>query len=211
KGKGYRLLDVKVPGHPDWRLRFRRGYQPGNAPAAASKITDPLTALSAGILPHNDLPLRLTAIPSPGPAHLAEVVLALEVSVPRRDLQERDGKLRDTLKYEVLVVDEKKARVHSVGGLEGRLVLSPTGAADTSAPDTVTYQVTHGLDVMPGKFEFRISAMSGKLATGGGGYLSVEVPHCHAQPLALGGLSIPYADGRPGPGAPAHGSGATLS
>src|SRR4029078_13384161 len=68
KGKGYRLLDVKVPGHPDCRLRCRRGYQPGNAPAAASKITDPLTALSAGILPHNDLPLRLTARPAPGAA-----------------------------------------------------------------------------------------------------------------------------------------------
>ena len=26
KGKGYRLLDVKVPGHPDWRLRFRRTH-----------------------------------------------------------------------------------------------------------------------------------------------------------------------------------------
>jgi len=211
KGKGYRLLDVKVPGHPDWRLRFRRGYQPGNAPAAASKITDPLTALSAGILPHNDLPLRLTAIPSPGPASLAEVVLALEVSVPRRDLQERDGKLRDTLKYEVLVVDEKKARIHSVGGLEGRLVLSPTAAADTSAPDTVTYQVTHGLDVMPGKFEFRISAMSGKLAKGGSVYLAVDVPDFRAAPLALGGLSIGYADGAHVPVAPTTGSRARFS
>jgi len=211
KGKGYRLLDVKVAGHPDWKLRFRRGYQPGGGAPAAPKNADPLTALSAGILPHNDLPLRLTAIASPGTANLAEVVLALEVSVPRRDLQERDGKLRDTLKYEVLVVDEKKARIHSVGGLEGRLVLSPTAAADTSAPDTVTYQVTHGLDVMPGKFEFRISAMSGKLAKGGSVYLAVEVPDFHAAPLALGGLSIGYADGAHVPVAPTTGSRAKVS
>src|SRR4029078_8185375 len=177
----------------------------------SSASTCRVAAWCAGILPHTDLPLRLTAIPSPGPANLAEVVLALEVSVPRRDLQERDGKLRDTLKYEVLVVDEKKDRVHSTGGLEGRLVLSPTAAADTSAPDTVTYQVTHGLDVMPGTFESRTSAMSGKLGKGGSVYLGVDVPDFRAAPLALGGLSIPYADGRPGPGAPAHGSGATLS
>jgi len=210
KGKGYRLLDVKVAGHPEWKLRFRRGYQPGNAPAAA-KVADPMAALSAGILPQNDLSLRLTAIASPGPANLAQVMLALEVSAPRRDLQERDGKLRDTLKYEVLIVDEKKARVRSVGGLEGRLVLSPSADADATAPETVTYQVTHALDVLPGKFEFRVSATSGKLAKGGSVYLGVDVPDFHAAPLALGGLSIGYAEGARVPIAPTTGSRANAS
>ena len=32
KGKGYRPLDVKIAGHPDWKLRFRRGYMPGGPP-----------------------------------------------------------------------------------------------------------------------------------------------------------------------------------
>ena len=210
KGKGYRLLDVKVAGHPEWKLRFRRGYQPGNAPAAV-KVADPMAALSAGILPQNDLSLRLTAIASPGPANLAQVMLALEVSAPRRDLQERDGKLRDTLKYEVLIVDEKKARVRSVGGLEGRLVLSPSADADAPAPETVTYQVTHALDVLPGKFEFRVSATSGKLAKGGSVYLGVDVPDFHAAPLALGGLSIGYAEGARVPIAPTTGSRANAS
>ena len=33
------------------------------------------------------------------------------LSAPLTMLQEKDGKVRDTLKYEVLVVDEKKAKV----------------------------------------------------------------------------------------------------
>ena len=50
---------MTVAGHPDWKLRFRRGYMPGGPPAAP-KSADPLVALSAGILPKTDLPLRLT-------------------------------------------------------------------------------------------------------------------------------------------------------
>ena len=53
KGKGYRSLDVKIAGHPDWKLRYRRGYVPGGPPAAP-KTTDPLVALSTGTLPATD-------------------------------------------------------------------------------------------------------------------------------------------------------------
>ena len=203
KGKGYRLLDVKVTGHPDWRLRFRRGYLPG-APPPAPKAADPLTSLSAGILPKTDLPLRLTAIASPGAAstNVARVVLALEVSAPRRDIQDADGKVRDTLNYEVLVVDEKKARVRSEGNLEGRLTLSPKAASE-ALPDTVQYQVMHALDVPPGRFEFRVSATSVKLNKGGSVYLGVTVPDFRSAPLMLGGLVVGYADGARVPTAPA--------
>jgi VWFA-related protein len=210
KGRNYRLLDVKVTGHPDWKLRFRRGYMP-SAGAAGAKPANPLTSLSAGILPHNDLPLRLTAIATPGAANLAHVVLALEVSAPRRDLQDRDGKVRDSLTYEVLVVDEKKARVRSVGGLEGRLVLSPTANAAVEAPDTVTYQVTHGVDLVPGHFEFRVSAISSKLAKGGSVYLAVDVPEFHAAPVTLGGLALGYSEGPRVPVAPTSGSRASAT
>ncbi len=56
-GKGYRPLDVKVPGHPEWLLRFRAGYTPGGAlPPPAN--ADPLLS---GELPKTELPLRLFA------------------------------------------------------------------------------------------------------------------------------------------------------
>lgn len=203
KGKDYRSVDVRVAGHPDWQLRYRRGYMPGGPPAPP-KVADPLVAFSTGILPKAELPLRLTAIPMPGAGAAARVVLALEVSAPRRDLQEADGKMRDTLKYEVLIVDEKKARVRTVTGLEGKLTLSAVGDADT-APETVSYQVSDAIDVIPGHYEFRVSALSAKLARGGSIYLTVDVPDFHAAPIVIGGLSVGYADGVRVPVAPKAG------
>ena len=203
KGKGYRALDVKIAGHPDWKLRYRRGYMPGG-PVAAPKTTDPLMALSAGILPKTGLPLRLTAVPLPGAAGTTRVVLALEVSAPRRDLQEADGKVRDTLMYEVLIVDVKKAKVRMVTGREGRLTLSP-GAATEAAPEAVSYLVTDVVDVIPGHYEFRVSALSAKLAKGGSVYLDLDVPDFRAAPLVIGGFAIGYAEGGRVPVAPKTG------
>ena len=203
KGKGYRPLDVRVVGHPDWTLRFRRGYMPGGPPTPP-KNADPLVALSAGILPKTDVPLRLTAIAIPGAGPVTRLVLALEVSAPRLELQDSDGKVRDTLRYEVLVVDEKKARVRTVSGLEGRLTLSPLGASDR-APATVSYQVMDAIDVAPGRYELRVSAQSAKLAKGGSVYLDVEVPDFRAAPIVIGGLSVGYGDGARVPVAPKAG------
>ena len=186
KGKGYRSLDVTVAGHPDWKLRFRRGYMPGGPPAAP-KSADPLVALSAGILPKTDLPLRLSAIAIPGTGVTTKVVLALEVTAPRRALQEADGKVRDTLKYEVLIVDEKKAKVRTVTGLEGRLTLSPLGPSE-AAPESVSYQMEDAIDVPPGHYEIRVSALSAKLAKGGSVYLDMEVPDFHAAAAVIARL-----------------------
>jgi VWFA-related protein len=203
KGKGYRSLDVKVAGHPDGKLRFRRGYMPGGPPPAP-KSADPLVALSTGILPKTDLALRLTAISLPGTAAATKVVLALEVTAPRRGLQEADGKVRDTLTYEVLIVDEKKAKVRTVTGLEGRLTLSPLGASE-AAPESVSYQMSDAIDVAPGHYEIRVSALSAKLAKGGSVYLDLEVPDFHAAAAVIGGLAIGYADGGRVPVAPKPG------
>jgi VWFA-related protein len=200
KGKNYRPIDVQVAGHPDWTFRYRHGYMAGGKPATP-KGSDPLVELSSGILPKSDLPLRLSVLPMPGPEGLARVVLSLEVSAPLRDIEDKDGKVRDTLKYEVLLVDEKKAKVRSVGGLEGRVTLSPVRPGE-APPETVAYQVAHVLDVQPGRFEFRLSALSSKLAKGGSVYLGADVPDFRAAPIVLGGIAVGYAEGARVPVAP---------
>jgi VWFA-related protein len=200
KGKGHRTLKVRIEGHPDWTLHYRRGYMPGGSPAPR-KSADPLVDLSSGILPKADLPLRLNAVAVPGTGDAAHVVLAIEVSAPLRDLQSPDGKIHDTLKYEVLLVDEKKARVRNIAGLEGRVTLSPAKPGERP-PDTVTYQVTQVVDVNPGRFEFRVSALSARLARGGSVYLDVDVPAFHTAAMTLGTIAIGYAGGARVPVAP---------
>jgi len=199
KGRSYRPLDVRVPGHPEWTLRFRRGYMPeGSVPPP--KNATAMTALSAGVLPKGELPLRLGAIPLPGAVGSTRVALAIEVAAPVRELRDADGKLRDTLKYEVLVVNEKKARVRSLGGLEGKLTLSPAQGGE--APPTVSYQVGELVEIPPGRYELRVSATSERLRKGGSVYLDIDVPDLRSPPVALGGLAIAYADGARVPVAP---------
>jgi hypothetical protein len=145
--------------------------------------------------------MRLTAIATPGSSGITHVTLGLEVSGPVAALQEKDGRVRDTLNYEVLVVDEKKAKVHSIGGLEGRLTLSPKAAGE-APPETLVYAILHDVDVRPGHFEFRVSATSAKLAKGGSAYLEFDVPDFRSAPIVLGSIVLGYAEGARVPIAP---------
>jgi VWFA-related protein len=194
KGKGYRPVDVRMPAHPGWTLRFRRGYQAGDPPKPA-KETNPLVALSAGVLPATDVSLALSAIPvAEGSGKETRVALALQVSAPSEALVEPDGKLRDELTYEVLVVDEKKKKVKSAGGLAARVTLSPAVDAEL-LPDTVTYQVADTIQLAPGRYQLRVSARSAKLAKGGSVYLDIDVPDFSKSTLVLGGVALGYAGG----------------
>ena len=127
--------------------------------------------------------------------------MALEVSTPRRELQDPDGKLRDRLKYEVMVVDQKKAKVRSLIGLEGELTLSPIDAS-RQPPDALSYQVGETFDLPPGRYELRVSAISTKLESGGSVYLDLDVPDLKNAPLATGGLVVTHAAGTRVPVAP---------
>ena len=99
------------------------------------------------------------------------------------------------------VVDKKQAKVRSLAGLEAAFTLSgnPSGGA---APDVAAYQVTETLELRPGRYEFRVSATSAKLANGGSVYLLVDVPDFRAGSVALGGVTIGYREGARVPIAP---------
>ena len=123
-GKDYRPIDVKVVGHPDWVLRFRKRYL-GDGPPSLPRAR---IRYLAGVMPKTNLPLRLLATPlpsSPTPGKLARIALALEVTAPVIGLQQADGSLQDDVTYQVLAIDEKKAKAASREGHAAKLVLRP--------------------------------------------------------------------------------------
>ena len=196
-------VGLTVPGHPDYKIRFRRGYTP-DAPSAPSKPKnkDPLVELSSSVMPNSDLPLRLTAMPLPG-AFLGRdgrlgkevsVVVALEVTAPVPLMKDADKKLRDDISYSVMVVDGNKAKVTQRTGRSASFSMS---AKDPSQPepDQVTYQIPLTIDLVPGRYQLRASAMSKKLNTGGSVYLDITVPEYSKMPLALSRIAIGFADG----------------
>jgi hypothetical protein len=214
-GTGYRSLDVRVAGHAEWALRFRRGYLPGAPPAPPAKA-DPLIS---GVMPKTDLPLRLFALPFPnstaagidkGGSNTAHVAFALEISSPTRAMLETDGRLHDEVSYQVLAIDEKKAQAVSQVRHAARLALIPiTGRGPM--PDVATYQIGGSIDLAPGRYQLRASASSTKLGKGGSVYLTLEVPDFATAPIALSGLGLGYADGERVPVAPADPAAAVSS
>jgi len=198
-GSNYRPINVKIPGHPEWTLRFRKGYRPGGAPAP--KVNkDPLVTLAAGVLPKADLPLRLYATVFPGERNIASVAAAIEITAPTKVLRGPDGKLHDQVSYGVLVVDEKKTKVTSRTNLAARIALKPRVAvpalaADPNMPDLVSYQIPLTLELAPGKYQLRASATSTRLGKGGSVYLTIEVPDFAKEALTIAGVTLGYADG----------------
>lgn len=192
-GDKYRPLNVTVPAHPDWKVRFRRGYTPG-APPAPVAAKDPLVALANGIMPKADLPLRITALPLVGKGKTANVAIALEVTAPTGVMKDADSKLRDDVTYSVMVVDDKQSKVTQRTGRAASFSMSAKNPA-AAMPDTVTYQIPLTIDLPPGQYQLRASAMSKKLGQGGSVYLGLTVPDFTKEPLLLSSIVIGYRDG----------------
>jgi hypothetical protein len=157
----------------------------------------------------------MTALPLVGKGKNATVAIALEVTAPTSVMKDADSKLRDDVTYSVLVVDDKKSKVTSRDGRAATFAISAKDAAQ-AMPDTVTYQIPLTIDLPPGQYQLRASAMSKKLGAGGSVYLGLTVPDFSKEPLVLSGIVIGYRDGshvpvgrNPGT-APIAGAGATL-
>ena len=191
-GKGFRALDVRV-GRPGVTLRFRRGYVPGGPPAPPENA-DPLARLASGTLPAGALPMRLHAISMPYSDREARVAIAIELTMPRRGLEQADQRLLDDLRYGVFAVDLDGGKVRERFGRGARIALRPRPGAGPP-PDQVTYVITSSLQIPPGRYQLRASAMSGQLNLGGSVFLPLDVPRFSDTPLRLTDLLIAYADG----------------
>lgn len=191
--KATHFVELTVPAHPEYTVRFRRGFTV-DAPKPALKSKDPLLELATSVMPRSDLPMRLTAQPLVGIDKKSAVVIALEITAPVVLMKESDAKLRDDVTYQIMILDEKKSKVTD---REGRAAKFSLSARDPSKkePDTVTYQIPITIDLNPGKYQLRASALSKKLDKGGSVYLDIVVPDYPKAPLAITTIALGYADG----------------
>jgi VWFA-related protein len=187
-GTEYRRLDVSIAGHPDWVLRFRRGYLPGGPPPLAAN-SDPLVS---AITPKTDLPLRLVAVPLPSNSSTeSRVAVILELSGPKGQLVDTEGRLHDDVSFQVLAINMKEKKAVARVGNSAKLVLKPVGELGA----TVAYQIPASLMLVPGAYQLRASATSGQVGKAGSVYLTLDVPDFSSAPIAVSGLAIGYADG----------------
>jgi VWFA-related protein len=186
--KAFRPVEVTVD-RPGLTLRYRRGYQIGGAPDAP-KNKDPMVQLSAGVMPRNDLPLRLFLMPLPSAAKLQRVAVAVEIS-PRNAVTSPGF---DSLDLTMLAVDLKKTKVSREFKRARQVILSPGQGGQPASIEH--YQVVTTVDLPPGLYQLRASASSGRLGLSGSVYGTVELPNYADTPLAIGGLLVGYGDAK---------------
>ncbi len=190
-GNGFRSLSVQVD-QPDVVLRFRQGYEVGEPPPPP-KNENPLTTLALGVMPSRDLPMRVFATPFPGSGKAARVAVTVEMTEPRRELEDAEGRISDDVRYSVLVVDTRSGK--GVLQRANTAHLASQRPLDQAAPPAVPYQVPMTLILQPGRYQVRASALSSRLNRGGSVYLDLDVPDFTKPPIALSGLVIGYANG----------------
>jgi VWFA-related protein len=175
-----RRLEVRV-NRPDVTVRTRNGYETAKPETARRLAESPLGAALAGVLPKADLPLQLSAVPVPLPTR-RESAVAIAVSV-RQPI--REGGERHVEKVDLQV---------SAFNVDGKPFGSKRFRADVTlragASGLAEYEVLSRLDLKPGRYQLRIAAHVGSLATGGSLYHDVDVPDVSSAPLALSGLIL---------------------
>jgi VWFA-related protein len=193
EGGGYRELEVRV-NRPGLKIRARKGYEPGSAPKPP-KNKDPLSKLSAEVLPKTELSLRLSAAPIPASkGGKADVILSLEVRSYDGPRIPPGTSVKETLKYSVWAVDLKKKKPVAWVGRQANVTFAPAKVEDDRARE-VKYQVHTRLTIPPGHYQIRASASSAQLSRAGSVYLDIDVPDFAADPASIGGVMIGHSDG----------------
>ncbi|HEX5213940.1 MAG TPA: VWA domain-containing protein [Vicinamibacterales bacterium] len=176
---GFRALDVRVPAHPEWTLRFRKGYLVNDI---KPKSKTPLAALAEGVMPRNDLPLRLGATP-----RADRLTIALEVRLPKAGVTLLDGRVQDSLRFTVYAIDLKTRKIAAQFSNTAELA---SGPAPLPRGEDVAFVIPVEMRVKPGRYQLRASVTSTRVDKGGSVYLTIDVPDYQKMPLAISGLLV---------------------
>ena len=187
-GDSYRGIDVRV-SRPDVVVRHRLAYRAGSADEPTGRGGGELERLVESPVPESSVPLSLFAVPLPSEDDHVPVAVAFEMRVPRQDLEDVDLLLRDEVRYGLYAVDLATGRVTRRTSRAAAVALRPRGPV-ALAPDTVAYQLMTWIELPPGRYQLRLSAISRKLNRGGSVYLTLDVPNYPQSDVGVSGLVL---------------------
>jgi VWFA-related protein len=179
-GRGFRPVTVTV-NRPGVTLHYRRGYvlESAETPPASA---DPLVALSAGLVPRTDLPLRLTAMPLGAPDATVKgkpqtrLLALVEATVPRGTATE--------LRYGLAAANLDSGQI--VSNVTNSVTLPAADQASAVAGQDFKVELPIEVVLPPGRYQLRASALESGLEKGGSVYLTLQVPNLTAGALVVG-------------------------
>jgi len=211
----FRTIEVRVPGHPDYDVRSRKGYfapddrEPAGQVATGASVASggsadealreqELRSALSSLLPLRGVPVQMAAefvdVPPGGPQLVVKARIDL-AGIPFEAAGERH---RNELDMVGVVYDEAGQVVGEVDSYRTDLDLSDT-SYEKLLHEGVRYQKS--VPVRPGLYQVRLGAreaLSGKV---GSAFRWVEVPDLSLGSLALSGVFL-FAEAEQAPASP---------
>jgi VWFA-related protein len=184
----FRRIEVKV-NRPDVEVRTRSGYDaPREDPEGSVRPTpSPVGTAIAGVLPVSDLPMQVTAAPF-GVAGQADASVAIVVGF-RQPIRQSPERVIENVDLQVTAFN---ADGRSFGTIRQRADVTVRSGAEGHAE----YEVFTTIALKPGRYQLRVAANVGSLATAGSVFYDLDVPDFQALPVSFSGLML-SAEPRP--------------
>jgi VWFA-related protein len=191
----FRKIEVRVPGHPQARIRARKGYfaargrAPETKPAGPNDPSPELRNAMSSPLPLSELPMAATAAVFKGPQPNGSVVVSTLIGAGALPLEERDGAYRNALELALVAVNQSGK---SFSG--GRNTLDLNMKADTAKrAAALGFRVISTIDLPPGRYTLRVGARENNTKKSGSVSYDVEVPDFTKEALLMSNLAVTSA------------------
>jgi VWFA-related protein len=191
----FRKIEVKVPGHPQARIRARKGYfaargrAPETKPAGPNDPSPELRNAMNSPLPLSELPMAATAAVFKGPQPNGSVVVSTLIGGGTLPLEERDGAYRNHLELALVAVNQSGKTFSG-----GRNTLDLNMQPDTAKRAAVLgFRVISTIDLPPGRYTLRVGARENNTKKAGSVSYDVEVPDYTKEKLLMSSLALTSA------------------
>jgi len=190
----FRKIEVRVPDHPGYVVRARKGYVAprGKAPdtkgtpgGASPELRDALSSP----LPLGGLSMATTAVVFKGPAPNGSVTVSTMIRGTDLPFVEKNGTVTNDLEFQIVATDEK-GKSFPTDRNTVNLAMKPETAARVAATG---FRFVSSLDLAPGRYVLRVSAREGNGKKAGSVIYDLDVPDFAKQPLSISSLAITSA------------------
>jgi VWFA-related protein len=213
-GAKYRKLEVSVQGHPEYKVRSRRGFLNEEAASTArankgkdkdrgkDKITAPATprtpddelrAAIGDVYPRSAIPTTLSVnyLDLPGKGMI--LTLATQVATEALDFKQEGGKQTAQLNLAGIVLNDEGKQVHGFKdqlNINTSLVDKTTSLVDRAALESNEIIYNYQTPLTPGLYQVRVATRDSRSGRTGSDIQWIEIPDLLNRRLSMSSLFI---------------------
>jgi VWFA-related protein len=212
-GSKYRKLEISVQGHPELKVRARRGFineetasatrdsksrdkgkEKVSVAATPRTADEDLRAAIGDVFPRSQVPTTLSVNYIDLPGKGMTLTLAMQVTTDALDFKQESGKQAAQLNVAGIILNDTGKQVH---GFKDLLNVNTTTIADKDAPPTVKpapprddIVYNYQTPIEPGLYQVRVATRDNQSGHTGSDMQWVEIPDLASRRLSMSSLFI---------------------